>query len=261
MLRHQSWSSLSLADYSCAPVIQHSSKHERVVETRRGGNVSLECRVWSDPVSEVTWSWSDLVLGNNSHLTIRHYPGHSGMVTSILDIVDTGPDMRGVYTCTATNRGGADSDPRTLVVQDPDLLEQLIMLKLYVMAGVGGCVVLLSSLIAATCIYTARRKTFKYQRAGQHAGHEHGCWSDTDSVDTESRPFFRFRESSVNMYSGHQETSDMRHEYQLVPTQEKTETRIQSTPDILIQHTCSPETQLVKNQRLVLLQHEAMILL
>ena len=47
---------------------------------------------------------------------------------------------------------------RTVRVIDKDILEQLVRLKLYVMAGVGGCIVLLSSFIAATCIYTIRRK-------------------------------------------------------------------------------------------------------
>ena len=73
-------------------------------------------------------------------------------------MVNIGPDQRGVYTCTAVNIGGVASDTKTLVVIDHDIYEQLVKLKLYVMAGVGGCIVLLSSFIAASCIYTARRQ-------------------------------------------------------------------------------------------------------
>ena len=119
--------------------------------------MSLSCSFTSDPVSDISWSWANTVITNTSVHTIREY-GHSGTKTSVLDMVNIGPDQRGVYTCTAVNIGGVASDTKTLVVIDHDIYEQLVKLKLYVMAGVGGCIVLLSSFIAASCIYTARRQ-------------------------------------------------------------------------------------------------------
>ena len=147
--------------------------------------------MWSDPPSSVSWSWAGARLTNTSQLSLRQW-AVGGAVTSLLDIRDLGPGQAGVYTCTATNRGGRVADTRRVVIRDTDILEQLVRLKLYVMAGVGGCVVLLSSFIAAACIFTARRKqsdlrAFKYR-------HERGSWCDSDSVETvnDVKPFFKF---------------------------------------------------------------------
>ena len=52
------------------------------------------------------------MLENTSNLVIREFRGHSGVKTSILDLVNVGTDNRGVYTCTASNRGGQASDTR-----------------------------------------------------------------------------------------------------------------------------------------------------
>ena len=115
-------------------------------------------------------------------------------VTSVLDIRDLGPGQAGVYTCTATNRGGRVADTRRVVIRDSDILEQLVRLKLYVMAGVGGCVVLLSSFIAAACIYTARRKEAFKEFSFKYSREDRGSWCDSDSVETvnDVKPFFKF---------------------------------------------------------------------
>ena len=78
----------------------------------RGDNLSLSCSFWSDPVSLIQWTWGGMMLENTSNLVIREFRGHSGVKTSILDLVNVGPDNRGVYTCTASNRGGQASDTR-----------------------------------------------------------------------------------------------------------------------------------------------------
>ena len=97
-------------------------------------------------------------------------------MTSVLDIRDLGPDQAGAYTCTAVNRGGRVADTRRLVIRDRDILEQLV--RLYVTAGLGGCVVLLSYFIAAACIFTVRRKGDEL-RAFKYSKHERGSWCDT----------------------------------------------------------------------------------
>ena len=155
--------------------------------------------MWSEPPSSVTWTWAGARLANSSRLSVREW-AVGGAVTSVLDIRDLGPGQAGAYTCTATNRGGRVADTRRVVIRDSDILEQLVRLKLYVMAGVGGCVVLLSSFIAAACIFTARRKQSDL-RAFKYNKHERGSWCDTDSVETvnDVKPFFKFgvRDKSV----------------------------------------------------------------
>ena len=63
-------------------------------------------------MSTIQWTWGGMMLENSSLHVIREYRGHSGIKTSVLDLVGVGPDTRGVYTCTASNRGGQASDTR-----------------------------------------------------------------------------------------------------------------------------------------------------
>merc|ERR550532_2828465 len=101
----------------------------------------------------IQWSRAGQPVTNSSQLTIRQFRGMT--VTSVLQINVVIAAFRGVYQCKAVNKGGQAVDTRSLVV-DHDIMDQLVKLKLYVMAGVGGCIVLLSSLIAASCIYHVR---------------------------------------------------------------------------------------------------------
>ena len=150
-----------------------------------GDNVSLSCSFSSDPASLVQWSLAGRVLTNSSHYRVLQY----GVLTttSVLHISDITAAHRGVYQCMAVNQGGKVVDTRTVVVVDHDIMEQLVKLKLYVMAGVGGCIVLLSSFIAASCIYHVRSKETLLQSCKYSSS---SSWPDCDSTDY--RPFFRF---------------------------------------------------------------------
>ena len=135
------------------------------------------------------WSLGGRVLTNSSHYRVWQYGELTR--TSVLYISHITAAQRGVYQCRAANQGGQTADTRTLVVVDHDIMEQLVKLKLYVMAGVGGCIVLLSSFIAASCIYHVRSKETLLQscKYGRHQSHS-STWADGDTRDF--RPFFRF---------------------------------------------------------------------
>ena len=149
--------------------------------------MSLSCSFSSDPASLVQWSLAGRVLSNSSHYRVLQYGALTR--TSVLQISDITAAQRGVYQCRAVNQGGQAADTRTVVVVDHDIMEQLVKLKLYVMAGVGGCIVLLSSFIAASCIYHVRSKETLLQSC-KYGRHLSASWSDPDSTDY--RPFFRF---------------------------------------------------------------------
>jgi len=119
-----------------------------------------------------------------------------------------------------------------------------------VMAGVGGCVVLLSSFIAAACIFTARRKGAEL-RAFKYSKHERGSWCDSDSVETvnDVKPFFKFGVRDKFVPEADYSEAAQESRYQLLPTQppphEASDHNLQqqqqqsgATPDILIEHTC-----------------------
>ena len=141
------------------------------------------------------WSLAGRVLTNSSQYRVMQY----GLLTrtSVLQISDITAAQRGVYQCRAVNQGGQAADTRTVVVVDHDIMEQLVKLKLYVMAGVGGCIVLLSSFIAASCIYHVRSKETLLQSC-KFSRQQTGSWCDSDSGDftsdsrLDSRPLFRF---------------------------------------------------------------------
>ena len=214
--------------------------------------------MWSDPPSSVSWTWAGARLGNTTRVSVREW-AVGGAVTSVLDIRDLGPGQAGVYTCAAKNRGGRVVDTRRVVIRDSDILEQLVRLKLYVMAGVGGCVVLLSSFIAAACIFTARRKQSDL-RAFKYSRHERGSWCDTDSLETvtDVKPFFKFGRDKFASEAGYSET-EHDSSYQLLPTQpppheasdQQQRPQPGATPDILMEHTCGGGT---RHARLAVIQ-------
>ena len=162
------------------------ARHQISNDNSSGDNVSLSCSFSSDPASLVQWSLAGRVLTTSSHYRVLQYRGLTR--TSVLQISDITAAHRGVYQCRAANQGGQVADTRTLVVVDLDIMEQLVKLKLYVMAGVGGCIVLLSSFIAASCIYHVRSKETLLQSCKYSASSS--SWPDCDSTDY--RPFFRF---------------------------------------------------------------------
>ena len=158
--------------------------------------MTLACTFSSDPPSLIEWSKAGQVLTNTTHqLTVREF-GHNTR-TSILEIRSVNPASRGLYQCRAFNKGGQAVDSRSLVVVDHDIMEELVRVKLYVTAGVGLCIVLLSSLIAASCIYHVRSKETLLQSC-KFSRQQTGSWCDSDSGDftsdsrLDSRPLFRF---------------------------------------------------------------------
>ena len=153
-----------------------------------GDNVSLSCSFSSEPPSLVQWRLAGRLLTNSSHYRVLQYGDLTR--TSVLHISHITAAHRGIYQCRAANQGGQVADTRTVVVVDHDIMEQLVKLKLYVMAGVGGCIVLLSSFIAASCIYHVRSKETLLQSCKYGRHHSASSWSDSDTTD--SRPFFRF---------------------------------------------------------------------
>ena len=164
----------------------------------------------------IQWSRAGQPVTNSSQLTIRQFRGMTRTsVTSVLQINVVTAAFRGVYQCKAVNKGGQAVDTRSLVV-DHDIMDQLVKLKLYVMAGVGGCIVLLSSLIAASCIYHVRSKESELQSCKYSHHSDSWCHSDSGDFSSDSRPLFRFslRERSV----GGEEDQEGSNNYQLVPS-------------------------------------------
>jgi len=104
--------------------------------------------------------------------------------TSILTIVNVLKESRGLYKCRGFNTAGDTMESRTVEFLKVDVMEKLVKIKLYMIAAVGGCVVLFFSLVMAACIFHLRRKQeHKYMRQSS--------WCDSDSACGD-KTLFRF---------------------------------------------------------------------
>lgn len=138
----------------------------------------------------IEWSWQGETIRNMSRppsgddmmYVVSEWGHHTK--TSILTIVNVLKESRGLYKCRGFNTAGDRMESRTVEFIKVDVMEKLVKIKLYMIAAVGGCVVLFFSLIMAACIFHLRRKQeHKYMRQTS--------WCDSDSACGD-KTLFRF---------------------------------------------------------------------
>ena len=177
-----------------------------------GSNVTMSCSFKADPSPLIEWSWQGETIRNMS----RASPGEDMMYvvsewghttkTSVLTIVNILEESRGLYKCRGFNTAGEKMDSRTIEFLKVDVMEKLVKIKLYMIAAVGGCVVLFFSLIMAGCIFHLRRKQeHKYMRQSS--------WCDSDSACGD-KTLFRFGLRDNGLSHELIECSEIQHETQ-----------------------------------------------
>jgi len=158
-LRHHPWSSLSVSDFACAPHPAAVSKLPSTVRASPGANLTLSCSFSADPPAAIDWSWRGNLLANSSDMGYIVREWGQATKTSLLTITSLAKEGGGQYRCRAVNSAGESSELRTVELARPaDLVEQLVKIKLYMVAAVGGCVVLFSSLLLAALLLHLRRR-------------------------------------------------------------------------------------------------------
>ena len=198
-----------MSDFACRPVSQPSNTPP-IVRTTSGSNVTLSCSFKADPPPTIEWSWQGGVIRNTSEplkdkdvmYVVREW-GHYTK-TSILTIFNALQENRGQYKCKGVNSAGEMLQSRIIEFVKPDVMEQLVRIKLYMIAAVGGCIVLFFSLIVAGGILHLRRKQgHKYRRQGS--------WCDSDSTCGD-RTFFMFSVSGSSTSNEHIECKEIPYE-------------------------------------------------
>lgn len=122
-IKYKSLSELDAADFACRPSIKTDIRY---VEAVIGGNITIECKVESDPVATISWYFG------NGHILSNNSIYDSTQRIFVIDSEDSIHDKRsklvlkkleesdaGEYHCVAENRAGNDEANFTLYVLPP----------------------------------------------------------------------------------------------------------------------------------------------
>jgi len=95
---------INVQEFACLPMVSPSSMF---ITVREGKNVSLVCRVKSDPMSEIVWSYNGLLI-DSLHPRMRmvqQYEGSLGTRSELL-ITNITQAENGSFLCSAENKAG-----------------------------------------------------------------------------------------------------------------------------------------------------------
>ncbi len=152
---------VSVTEFACLPSVSPTAMFLTV---REGRNVSLVCRVQSDPGAEISWSYNGLLI-DRGHPRIRareQYEGRLGGTRSELVITNTTAQENGSFLCVAENKAGRAMANFSLVV-DPDRGDTLVMeMRMEHFIAVSVCVItiliLLMVIVTILLVKIARRQ-------------------------------------------------------------------------------------------------------
>lgn len=120
----KSWSLFSVEDLACAPVFLNTSPSTMdSIVVQEHSNVTLECRVRSDPPADIEWHWKDGVITNYTESTgsapaflVTQPEAADREKTSWLTVTSVQEKNAGAYTCVAQNSAGRAERNFTLAV-------------------------------------------------------------------------------------------------------------------------------------------------
>ena len=150
---------VSVTEFACLPSVSPTSMY---VTVREGRNVSLVCRVRSDPAAEISWSYNGLLVDSH-HPRMRlveQYEGSLGTRSELL-ITNTTIAENGSFLCSAENKAGKSLANYTVLVE-PFRANTLVMeMKMEHFIAVSVCVitilVLLMVIVTILLVKIARR--------------------------------------------------------------------------------------------------------
>ena len=95
---------INVQEFACLPMVSPSSMF---ITVREGKNVSLVCRVKSDPMSEIVWSYNGLLIdsGHPRMRMVQQYEGSLGTRSELL-ITNITQAENGSFLCSAENKAG-----------------------------------------------------------------------------------------------------------------------------------------------------------
>jgi len=130
---------ISIQEFACLPTVSPTSMYLTVRERK---NVSLTCRVKSDPLSDISWSFNGLLIDNH-HPRIRivqQYEGILGTRSELL-ITNTSSSENGSFLCSAENRAGKSAANYTLHVESYKSGTMVMEMKMEHFVAVSVCVI------------------------------------------------------------------------------------------------------------------------
>ncbi|KAF2357937.1 Immunoglobulin I-set, partial [Trinorchestia longiramus] len=160
-LKGRGWQTLGEDEFVCVPLV--TAVAQRVLASH-GDNVSLACRVETDPNAAVTWLVDDRPVINTSAQTDHRYrvlelvaPKRDARVSN-LTIAGAAVQDQGIYRCVAENKAGRVETNLTLKVSHRIKETALIALdKVFVTGALFGSIVFIFIVCTISCAILYRR--------------------------------------------------------------------------------------------------------
>ena len=156
---------ISIQEFACLPIVSPTSMYLTVTERK---NTSLTCRVKSDPLSDISWSFNGLLIDNH-HPRIRILQQYEGVLgtRSELVITNTSNSENGSFLCSAENRAGKAAANYTLHVESYKSGTLVMEMKMEHFVAVSVCVitvlVLLLLIVTILLVKIARKNLSERQ--------------------------------------------------------------------------------------------------
>lgn len=160
-LKGRRWQTLGEDEFVCVPLV--TAVAQRVLAAH-GDNVSLACRVETDPNAAVTWLVDDRPVINTSAQTDQRYrvlelvaPKRDARVSN-LTIAGAAAQDQGIYRCVAENKAGRVETNLTLKVSHRIKETALIALdRVFVTGALFGSIVFISLVCLISCVILYRK--------------------------------------------------------------------------------------------------------
>lgn len=164
-LKGRGWQTLGEDEFVCVPLV--TAVAQRVLAAH-GDNVSLACRVETDPNAAVTWLVDDRPVINTSAQTDHRYrvlelvaPKRDARVSN-LTIAGAAAQDQGIYRCVAENKAGRVETNLTLKVSQRIKETALIALdNVFVTGALFGSIafIFIISFVSCAILYNRNKRT------------------------------------------------------------------------------------------------------
>lgn len=164
-LKGRRWQTLGEDEFVCVP---HVTAVAQRVLAAHGDNVSLACRIETDPNAAVTWLLDDRLVINTSAQTDHRYrvlelvaPKSDSRVSN-LTIAGAAVQDQGIYICVAENKAGRVETNLTLKISHRIKETALIALdKIFVTGALFGSIafIFIISVISCAILYGRNKRT------------------------------------------------------------------------------------------------------